>query len=175
MHAFRRLIDPTKQKDAITIRPQRAGDLGWVLQRHAVIYKVEFGYSNLFEAYVCEGLANFVTNYNPKTDGLWIGEAASRRTGSVAVQHVSNPPHWAQLRWFLVEKHARREGLGSRLLTTAIAFCKKARYEGVFLWTVNDLIAARNIYQKFGFTLVREKQSCPWALWAREERWELRF
>jgi len=171
----RSLLDRDASTDVIGIRGQRAGDLGWVFQRHAVVYRGEFRYSDLFEPYVCEGLAPFLKNYNPKRDGLWIGEIGGRRVGSVAVQHVSNRAEWAKLRWFLVEREARGKGLGSSLLDTAITFCKKARYKGIFLWTVSDLSAARRLYERTGFTLAEETKSCPWAPWAHEQRWELRL
>jgi GNAT superfamily N-acetyltransferase len=171
----RRLLDATAPPDAIKIRDQQAGDLGWVLHRHAVVYKEEFGYSDLFESYVCEGLTPFMKNYDPKRDRLWIGEMGRRRIGSVAVHHVLNCPGWAKLRWFLVEKEARGRGLGYRLLDTAIGFCKKAHYRGIFLWTVSDLDAARRLYERFGFKLTEESKTCPWAAWAHEQRWELRL
>ena len=58
---------------------------------------------------------------------------------------------------------------------TCFFSCKKAGYEGVFLWTVSDLDAARRLYQKAGFKLAEEKEECDWAPWAREQRWELRL
>jgi len=170
-----RLLDPSTRASTITIREQKAGDLGWVFQRHAVIYAEEFGYSSLFEAYVCDGLSPFMKDYDPKRDRLWIGEMRGRRVGSIAVRHVRNRAGWAQLRWFLVERNARGRGFGSKLLDTAVAFCQKAGYRGVFLWTVSDLHPARRLYELAGFKLAEETKECAWAPWAREQRWELRF
>jgi DNA-binding MarR family transcriptional regulator/GNAT superfamily N-acetyltransferase len=172
---IRRLLDPTLAMRSVTVRGQRAGDLGWVFQRHAITYKDEFGYSDLFESYVSEGLAPYLKNYDPKLDMLWIGEIGGRRVGSIAVQHTTDRSGWAKLRWLLVEKEARGLGLGSQLLNTAIQFCKKVGYEGIFLWTVSDLDAARRLYERAGFTLAHQKRDCPWASWAREQRWELRL
>jgi DNA-binding MarR family transcriptional regulator/N-acetylglutamate synthase-like GNAT family acetyltransferase len=172
---IRSLLDRSVRTEAINIRGQKAGDLGWLLQRHAVLYKEEFRYSDLFESYVCQGLAPFMKNYDRKLDRLWIGELGGRPVGSVAVQHVNNPAGWAQLRWFLVEKAARGRGLGSQLLHMTVAFCRKAGYKGIFLWTVNDLHAARRLYERTGFTLVQETKSCAWAPWGREQKWEFRL
>jgi len=172
-HTVQRLLGDTGQTCAITIRDQTAGDLGWVFLRHAIIYADEFGYSRAFESYVCEGLSPFMKNYDPKRDRLWMGEVGGRRVGSVAVHHVGNRPGWAKLRWFLVEREARRRGLGSMLLANAIAFCKKAGYKGIFLWTVSDLDAARRLYERSGFKLADETKSCAWAPWAHEQRWDL--
>ncbi|HYB84404.1 MAG TPA: GNAT family N-acetyltransferase, partial [archaeon] len=82
---------------------------------------------------------------------------------------------WAKLRWFLVEREARGRGLGSKLLATALKFCQRAGYRGVFLWTVSDLDAARRLYERAGFKLARETGGCAWAPSAREQCWELRL
>ena len=172
---IQRLLDSSARAATIMVRDQKAGDLGWVFQRHAVVYGEEFGYSPFFEAYVCDGLSPFMKNYDPKRDRLWIGEIGGRRVGSIAVHHVGNRAGWSKLRWFLVERETRGRGLGSELLDTAITFCRKAGYKGIFLWTVSDLDAARRLYERAGFKLAEETNGCAWAPWAREQRWELRL
>jgi len=138
-----------------------------------VLYAEEFGYSEVFEAYVAKGLAPFLAQRDPGRDGLWIAEAEGRPLGAVAVQHVPERPGWAQLRWFYVEREARGTGTGTRLLDQALAFARDAGYEGAFLWTVDDLHAARRLYERAGFRLVEQTEGCPWAPWGREQRWEL--
>jgi DNA-binding MarR family transcriptional regulator/GNAT superfamily N-acetyltransferase len=170
-----RLLDPSIQALPMVVRGHKAGDLGWVFQRHGVVYGEEFGYGPLFEVYVCEGLSPFMKKYDPKKDRLWIAEMGGRRVGSIAVHHVASRVGWAKLRWFLVEKEARGRGLGSKLLESAVTFCQKAGYRGIFLWTVSDLHAARNLYEQIGFKLVEETNGCTWASWAREQRWELQL
>jgi len=170
-----RLLDSEAPPERIDIREQRVGDLGWVFYRQAAGYKDEFGYSKIFELHVCEGLFPYLKNYEPKRDRMWISVAGEQTVGFIAVHHVTDRPDWAQLRWFFIEKNFRGRGAGSRMLERTLSFCKKAGYEGVFLWTVSDLDTARRIYQKAGFKLVEEKEGCNWAPWAREQRWELRF
>lgn len=170
-----RLLDSEAPTEPINIREQQIGDLGWALYRQAALYTDEFGYSQVFESHVCEGLLPYLNNYEHRRDRMWVGVAGEQIVGFIAVHHVANRPGWAQLRWFFVEKGFRGRGLGSRLLERAVTFCKKAGYEGVFLWTVSDLDAARRLYQETGFKLVEEKEECEWASWAREQRWELRL
>ena len=172
---IRRLLDPSAGPEVISIREQEPGDLGWVFQRHSVVYAEEHGYSPLFEAYVCEGLSPFLKAYDRKKDRLWIGELSGRPAGSIAIHHVSSRIGWAKLRWFLVERDARGRGLGSKLLDTAEKFCRKVGYRGIFLWTVSDLEQARRLYERRGFNLVEESNGCAWAPWAHEQRWELRL
>jgi len=175
LRVVHRLLDSGVSPERISIREQQVGDLGWAFYRQAAVYKDEFGYSQIFESHVCEGLFPYLKNYEPKRDRMWVGLAGEQSIGFIAVHHVTDRPGWAQLRWFFVEKDFRGRGLGSRLLERAVSFSKKAGYVGVFLWTVSDLDAARRLYQKAGFKLVEEKEQCDWASWAREQRWELRL
>ncbi len=175
LRVVHRLLDSEVPPEPINIREQQIGDLGWAFYRQAAVYRDEFGYSQAFESHVCEGLFPYLKNYEPKRDRMWVGAMSEQPVGFIAVHHVADRPGWAQLRWFFVEKEFRGRGLGSRLLDRAVGFCKKAGYEGVFLWTVSDLNAASKLYQKTGFKLVEEKEECDWASWARKQRWELRL
>jgi DNA-binding MarR family transcriptional regulator/GNAT superfamily N-acetyltransferase len=177
------IVDPdagappaTAPSPRLTLREERVGDLGWLFWRQAAVYAQEFGYSRVFERYVCDGLPAYLDHYDPGRDHLWVAELDGRPVGGIAVHHVDDRPGWAKLRWFLVEAEARGHGAGTRLLDQAVAFCRDAGYEGVFLWTVDDLAAARRLYQKAGFQLVEtDPDACPWAAWGHEQRWELPF
>jgi DNA-binding MarR family transcriptional regulator/GNAT superfamily N-acetyltransferase len=175
LRVVHRLLNSGGSSERINIREQQVGDLGWAFYRQAVAYKDEFGYSQVFESHFCEGLFPYLKNYEAKRDRMWVAVAGDQTVGFVAVHHVADRPRWAQLRWFFVEKDFRGRGLGSRLLKIVVSFCKKAGYEGVFLWTVSDLDAARRLYQKAGFKLAEEKEECDWSSSAQEQRWELRL
>ena len=175
LRVVHRLLNSGVSSERISVREQQVGDLGWAFYRQAVAYEDEFGYSQVFESHFCEGLFPYLKNYEAKRDRMWVGVAGGQTVGFVAVHHVADRPGWAQLRWFFVEKDFRGRGLGSRLLEIVVSFCKKAGYEGVFLWTVSDLDAARSVYQKRGFKLAEEKGECNWAPWARQQCWELRL
>lgn len=153
------------------LREARVGDLGWSFERQAVVYHAEFGYDASFERYVAEGLAPYLRAFDPALDRMWVAENDGRRVGCIAVHHVEDRPRWAKLRWYLVEKEARGSGVGARLLATALDFARDAGYEGVFLWTVDDLHAARRQYERAGFVLA-EEAPCPWAA-GRQQRWDL--
>jgi GNAT superfamily N-acetyltransferase len=166
---------------AVRLRAGRVGDLGWMVHRQAVVYAKEFGYSQLFETYLHEGAAVFLHRFDAARDRIWVAESAASRKGSsrsilgfVAIQHDPDRRGWAKLRWFLVEREARGLGVGSRLLKAAVAFSRKAGYKGLLLWTVDDLEAARALYEKAGFSLVfQDPMPCGWAPWGHEQRWEL--
>lgn len=150
------------------------GDLGWALQRHGELYRDEFRYLPVFEDYVTRTFAAFLERFDPARDGLWVAELDGQRVGMVAIHHDPERPAWAKFRWFFVEKAARGHGVGSLLMRTALDFAKTVGYEGVWLWTVDDLAEARRHYEKVGFRLVHtEAEPCEWAPWGHEQRWEL--
>lgn len=144
----------------------RPGDLGWSFMRQAEIYAAH-GYAPVFETYLARGLAPFVEGFDPRLDGLWVAEAGGDRVGCIAIQHTTDG---AQLRWFFVEEAARGQGIGRRLLETALGFCRDAGYEHVFLWTMSDLHDARRLYERAGFRLVAETDA-PWLSTERQQHW----
>ena len=162
------------------LRTGRIGDLGWMVHRQAVVYAREFGYSQVFETYLHEGTATFLRQFDAKRDRIWVaesvssGSSASSVLGFIAIQHDPDRRGWAKLRWFLVEKEARGHGVGRRLMRAVVAFSRKAGYKGILLWTVDDLQAARALYQATGFELAfQDPKPCRWAPWGHEQRWEL--
>lgn len=88
---------------SVTIREGRSGDVGWLLHRHAMVYRDEFGFDERFEMYVAKGIAPYLEGYDPERDRLWVAKSDERPVGTIAVHHVDDRPGWAKLRWYLVE------------------------------------------------------------------------
>jgi GNAT superfamily N-acetyltransferase len=157
--------------DCITLRTTlQPGDLGTIVHLHGVLYAREQGFDPTFEAYVAGPLAEFVRS-SPERGRLWLAERAGQLVGCVAI--VPATLEAAQLRWFLVDPSARGAGLGRRLLSEALAFCKEAGYRSVFLWTVSALTAAARLYLAAGFRKTEEKPGHVWGVDVVEERYEL--
>ena len=68
----------------------------------------------------------------------------------------------AQLRWLLLEPEIRRRGIGRWLVEEATDFSRISGYKSIFLWTVDTLYIAANLYRSVGFEPI---------LRVRHERW----
>lgn len=154
-----------------TLRSHRPGDIGYITYRHAIFYSQAYGFDTTFDAYVASGLSQFVMQYDPQKEHLWVAEEETTHVGSIAI--VKKEEAVAQLRWFLVEQQASRRGIGKKLLHEAIAFCERRNYKKIILWTVSNLYAARKLYEQFGFHVITSKTHQIWGKELTEELWEL--
>lgn len=159
------------QPKTVTLRSHRPGDIGYITYRHAIFYSQAYGFDATFDAYVASGLSQFVMQYDPQKEHLWVAEEGTTPVGSVAI--VKAEAEVAQLRWFLVESQARGTGLGKKLLYEAISFCKRKNYQKIILWTLSNLHTARRLYERFGFQAVTHKTHQIWGQELTEELWEI--
>jgi DNA-binding MarR family transcriptional regulator/GNAT superfamily N-acetyltransferase len=139
----------------VVIRTHRAGDIGWIVQRHGIVYYQEYRWDENFEALVAEILAGVIKTYDHTRDHIWIAELDGERVGSIVATKADECT--AQLRLFLVEPRARGRGIGRLLLEECIRFARKSGYTKMRLWTQSVLHAARHLYQAAGFRLVSEE------------------
>ena len=138
----------------ITLRRHRSGDMGWLVYRHAVVYRQEYGWNEEFEALVAEILAAFIRNYDPERERCWIADRGGVAVGSVFL--VKETDEIGRLRLLFVDPSARGHGIGRKLVDACIEHARKVGYRKITLWTNDVLVSARRIYEAAGFRLARQ-------------------
>ncbi|MEB4860950.1 bifunctional helix-turn-helix transcriptional regulator/GNAT family N-acetyltransferase [Priestia megaterium] len=160
----------TNEKPTVKIQPFQSGDVGYVAQLHGDFYGKNYSFKQIFEYYVMKGLTEFV--YDSSGGELWIAEVNGERAGSIAI--VQDDENTAQLRWFILDDRYQGLGIGTKLVETALNYCKEHHYKRIYLWTFSLLNAARHLYAKYGFTIQEEKENIEWCDERLiEERWDL--
>jgi DNA-binding MarR family transcriptional regulator/GNAT superfamily N-acetyltransferase len=141
------------------LRPHRPGDMGWVIERHGVLYSQEYGWDERFEALVARITADFIDHLDPIREQCWIADGDGGRLGCVfLVKDTStHDDTTARLRLLLVEPSARGLGLGRALVQQCTTFARRVGYRRITLWTNSVLDTARQIYQREGYRLISEK------------------
>ena len=173
MQTVESLLNGAKAPGEIVLREHRPGDMGWVVDRHAVLYYEQDGWGAQFEA-LCAGIVkDFLENFDAKRERCWIAERNGERVGCV---FVVNDKGDARLRLLLVETSARGTGLGRRLVEECIRFSRAKGYKKLVLWTHAHLVAARAIYAGTGFRKLKKTEvHDSFGPKAVSEFWELKL
>ena len=141
------------------------GDIGYITYMHATLYAPEHGWDYTFDIYVAIPLAEFAQSLSPSQsqsprERIWILKDGDRVVGSVAI--VRRSEEEAQLRWLLTEPEIRGRGIGRWLVEDALDFCRNSGFKSIFLWTVDTLPIAANLYRSVGFV---QKESLTHEIW----------
>jgi DNA-binding MarR family transcriptional regulator/GNAT superfamily N-acetyltransferase len=172
VQVVRRLLgERAEAKTPYSLRQHQPGDMGWIVHSQAILYAEEYGWDGTYEALAAEIVAQFIKNYDPKCERAWVAEKDGQRVGAAFVAKKSD--EIAKLRLLHVERKARGLGIGKRLVEECIRFARQAGYLKMTLWTQSSLHAARDIYKKAGFHLVREEKHHSFGKNLTAETWEL--
>ena len=87
----------------------------------------------------------------------WVAESGPELIGCLWLQLVekipnprSEPEHHAYITNFFIQEFTRGRGIGSRLLSTAIAWCEARDVHAVILWPTER---SRSLYERSGFAV----------------------
>jgi GNAT superfamily N-acetyltransferase len=160
-------------RDVQIIRGYVPGSIGRVAELHGTYYHEHWGFGLFFEAKVATELAAFWGRYDEQKDGFWIALAGGRIEGSITIDGAHSATEGAHLRWFILSDGLRGQGIGNKLISQAVGFCRSRGYRRIYLWTFEGLGAARHLYEKNGFRLVEQHEGSQWGRKVNEQRFEL--
>ena len=157
----------------IKIHGYYPGVVGKITEIHAVYYHEHWGFDASFETQVGRELSIFVSEFDEERDGLWVATVGEKFAGSVAIDGHNAETEGARLRWFIVEPEFQNAGLGKKLISFAVEFCKKRQYSKIFLWTFEGLDAAHRLYEDHNFRLSETHDLRQWGQQITEQKFEL--
>ncbi|MEL6794243.1 MAG: GNAT family N-acetyltransferase [Pseudomonadota bacterium] len=160
----------------VEIGPPRPGDLGWLIGLHGRWYAANKGFSLQFEWTVARIVADVAPRLAPPLVTMLVardgdGPLATLTADGEDVDEAGR----GHIRIVIAEPRAQGRGLGHRLLAMGLANLRAASLPGAYLDTFARLDAARAVYEKAGFRLVREEMGGTWGTPVAEQRFELDF
>ena len=161
--------------EAANIGGYYPGVVGKITELHAVYYQEHWGFDVSFETQVGKELSIFVSEFDEGRDGLWVATAAGKFAGAVTIDGEQAATDGARLRWFIVDPEFQGTGLGNRLISRAVQFCRDKNYAKIFLWTFEGLDAARRLYERHNFKLSETHEVDQWGRQIKEQKFELIF
>jgi N-acetylglutamate synthase-like GNAT family acetyltransferase len=159
----------------ITVNGYVPGAIGRISELHGRYYSEHWGFGLFFEAKVATELSEFLSSLDENRDGFWTICRENRVEGAVAIDGVKAESEGAHLRWFILSSKLRGTGFGNRLMAESVGFCKRCGHNQVYLWTFDGLLAARHLYEKFGFRLVEQHEGTQWGTKVLEQKFVLQF
>ncbi len=149
----------------------RPGLIGQIVALHAETYSQWAGFGSAFECRLASELAGFIKEQDGKESAIWHATREDRLLGSVTIDGQDLGERQAHLRWFIVDPSCRGAGLGKQLLARALDFVDQRQFAETHLWTLKGLDAARALYERAGFVLIREYEGDQWGVRITEQRW----
>lgn len=142
------------------------GALGQIIELHETYYGENWQLDYEFAREVAVELAEFLDRYDEDDNCLWLvvdDSADDRALGSIVIDAGhSDGEEGVRLRWFILDPNLHGRGLGRELMDQAMRFCADNGFRRVYLWTYEELKAARHLYETHGFTLVEEVTRADW-------------
>jgi len=159
--------------------------MGWIVHRHGAIYAQEYGWDERMGALVARITADFIDQYDPRSERCWIAERDGEFLGCVFLVKDRGmkdralvkgaDASTAKLRLLLVEPTARGFGVGRTLVRQCTLFARGCGYSRIVLWTNSVLSSARRIYEHEGYRLVQEEEHESFGKKLVGQNWELRL
>lgn len=151
------------------------GLLGRVTEMHASYYAQQWQFTRNFETRVSAEMSEFFNRFDGDRDGCWSALVDGKIEASITIDGIDAASKGAHLRWFIASDAVRGKGVGRRLITLAMDFCRLKEYSLVYLDSFEGLEAARHLYESAGFQLMQTVTGDQWGTRVEEQRFEARI
>ncbi|MBW4706384.1 helix-turn-helix domain-containing GNAT family N-acetyltransferase [Roseobacter sp. YSTF-M11] len=148
------------------------GVIASVVGLHASYYATNYGFGAVFERKVATEMSEFMGRLENPANTTFSAFLGDTLLGSVSLDGEDLGEGVCHLRWFIVSPEAQGTGIGNVLLEEVTLFVDAAGFERTRLWTFKGLDAARHLYEKHGFELVRENRGKQWGTEVIEQEFE---
>jgi GNAT superfamily N-acetyltransferase len=149
------------------------GAIGRITELHGLYYSRNWDLGLFFEAKVAAELSEFLQRFDPSADFFSIAQVNDHIVGSIVVDGSNLNEESARLRWFIVDPQYHGWGIGRRLISEAVDFCRQAGHPRLYLWTFEGLDTARHLYESFGFRLIDQHSFDQWGAVLNEQKFVL--
>jgi DNA-binding MarR family transcriptional regulator/GNAT superfamily N-acetyltransferase len=150
-----------EKKNEIDIEEGGIQDIGFIADLNSRVY-TELGYDNVIQAHILTTLLQYTKK--PTHGKIWIAKVNNVPVGSIGI--VENEKNKWEIHWFAVDSKYQHLGLGKGLLDKLMEYLIENGIQQVYLWTINELAQARNLYVRSGFTL---SEATPTKKWKNKE------
>lgn len=149
----------------------QAGAIGHISALFARYFSRHYDFGQYFEKKVATELAEFTDRLDHPKNQLWLVTNNQQIMGSLAIdgEHFEQD-NIAHLRWFILDNSLTGQGLGKRLLESAIVFCQAQAFREIHLWTVKGLDASSHLYERYDFPIEEEFVDKQWGTQVIEQK-----
>jgi DNA-binding MarR family transcriptional regulator/GNAT superfamily N-acetyltransferase len=156
MRVIRQVLEPAAAVPrAYVLRPLRAGDVGWIVQRHGISDA-----DLTAEAQAARAVADHLARNDPRRETAWIAELDGERVGCVLCDRRDDDV--AELKLLYVEPRARGLGIGTRLIDECVRFARRAAYREITARCRDG----QRVFDRAGFAL-RDETPQREQIWSR--------
>ena len=165
------LYNMMKTEDKIVVRAPLPGELGWIVQVHGQYYAMKFGWLEEFEAIVAEIVLEYLKSSQHEAQACFIAELGGKPVGCIMLTNSTGTE--GQLRVMFVSEEVRGKGVGTLLINAVLTKSEELGHKSLVLWTTDKQKGARELYKKFGFSMISSTQNETFAKDANNELWRL--
>jgi ribosomal protein S18 acetylase RimI-like enzyme len=130
------------------VHPHEIETLRGLLREYASGLGIDLCFQN-FE----QELATLPGEYSPPRGAMFLAAVDGKPAGCVALRpfDAADYPNAAEMKRLYVRDHYRGSGLGRELAEAALDAARELGYSSVLLDTLDDMEAARSLYEDLGF------------------------